>query len=289
MNEFVSVVVPTWNRATYLEHAVASLVAQDYPDDSYEIVVVDDGSTDATLAVVQEYVGSNCAVRVRAVHQLHAGLNVARNAGIASARGDLICLVDDDVEAPSGWLRAVVRGAARYPTAGCLGGPIRMRFEGRQPRLCGREGLGDSELDLGPADRLGQFLFGANLAVRRSAVEQIGLFREDIPTGGDDEIEWERRLLASGGATAYVADAWLWHRRTAADLRLRRLMRKMFVRGQRRVEHARIVGEPVSIGVALGGIPRALAHTVVRRCEYGILNISRRLGMAWACLRSADK
>jgi glycosyltransferase involved in cell wall biosynthesis len=286
--EFVSVVVPTWNRAMYLRHTVASLVAQEYPHDRYEIIVVDDGSTDATMAVVQEYAGSNCAARVHAIHQPHAGLNVARNAGIAAASGDLICLVDDDVEAPRGWLRALVCGAARHPTAGCLGGPIRLRFEGRQPRLCGREGLGDSELDLGPDDRLGHFLFGANLAIRRSALRKIGVFREDVPTGGDDEIEWERRLLAAGGTTAYVADAWLWHRRTAADLRLGRLIKKMFVRGQHRVEHARIVGEPVSIGIALGGIPRALAHTVLRRCEYGILNISRRLGMAWACLRSGD-
>src|SRR5947209_3163645 len=138
MNEFVSVVVPTWNRATLLRDAVASLISQDYPNERYEIIVVDDGSTDGTPAVAHVYAETDFLPRVQYVRQTHAGLNAARNAGIAAAKGDLICFVDDDVEAPRVWLRAIVQGAARHPYAGCLGGPIHLRIEGRQPRLCGK-------------------------------------------------------------------------------------------------------------------------------------------------------
>src|SRR5947207_3356937 len=215
MNELVSVVVPTWNRAALLRDALASLVSQNYPRERYEIIVVDDGSTDATSAVAQDYAETHSLPRVQYVCQTHAGLNAARNAGIAAAKGHLICFVDDDVEAPRGWLRAIARGAAGHPYAGCLGGPIHLRIEGRHPRLCGTEELGETELDLGPDDQTGPLLWGANMAVRRSALDTVGLFREDLPIYGDEE-EWERRLFASGGTTAYIADAWLWHRRTEA-------------------------------------------------------------------------
>src|SRR2546430_10472903 len=144
MNELVSVVVPTWNRAALLRDALASLASQDYPPERYEIVVVDDGSTDATSAVAADSVESDSLPRVQYVRQAHAGLNAARNAGIAAAKGDLICFVDDDVEAPRAWLRAIVQGAARHPYAGCLGGPIHLRIEGRHPRLCSKEDLGET-------------------------------------------------------------------------------------------------------------------------------------------------
>jgi glycosyltransferase involved in cell wall biosynthesis len=281
MNSFVSVVVPTQDRAALLRDALQSLVQQEYPRESYEIVVVDDGSTDDTSRVVQRYTAST-APRVLAVCQAAAGINAARNAGIKSSRGDLICFVDDDVEAPRGWLRAMADGAARHPTAGCLGGPIRLRIESRQ-RLCGREGVGTA-LDLGPHDLVGPLLCGSNMAVRRSAVEGVGPFRDDVPVHAGDEVEWEQRLLAAGGTTAYIADAWLWHRRTDADLRLRRSLKAFFTVGRRTVERARVLSEPFSVRHEVAGIPRALGHAVLYRCKWGLLDTSRRIGMAWARL-----
>jgi glycosyltransferase involved in cell wall biosynthesis len=280
MNEFVSVVVPTWNRAALLRDALASLVSQDYPRERYEIIVVDDGSTDATSAVAQDYVETDSLPRVQYVRQAHTGLNAARNAGVAAAKGDLICFVDDDVEAPSAWLRAIVRGAARHLYAGCLGGPIHLRIEGRQPRMCGKEELGETELDLGPDDRTGPLIWGANMAIRRSVLDAVGLFREDLPLYGDEE-EWERRLFASGGTTVYIADAWLWHRRTEADFRFGRLIKTSFVRGRLTARRLRIDGRSFSVAEEVGGIPRALSHAALHRCEWGLLNTSRRLGMVW--------
>jgi glycosyltransferase involved in cell wall biosynthesis len=132
---FVSVVVPTWNRARLLADCLKTFRAPDYPHDRFEMIIVDDGSTDATPKVVRRF-RDGLAPEVRYVRQDHSGLNVARNAGMTASKGEPICFVNDDVETPSGWLRVFVEGASCHPEAGCLGGPIRVRFEAKPPRIC---------------------------------------------------------------------------------------------------------------------------------------------------------
>src|SRR5512132_2295462 len=170
----VSVVVPTRGRAGYLEVTLDSLRSQDALA-SYELLVVDDGSTDGTRGLLErEDVPSLRLDPPR-------GLNAARNAGVEGTRGALLAFVDDDVHVPAGWLQAVVDGAERHPGAEAFGGPIRARFEGPVPRSCGRHDPPLTTLDLGPADRPCELVWGANMLVRRSAFERVGLF--------DDEIE----------------------------------------------------------------------------------------------------
>lgn len=87
----VSVVIPTWNRKDRLEEAVASVLAQTYAD--YEIVVVDDGSTDGTREWIR---GRYPEDRLRYLYQENRGSSAARNAGIGAARGDLLAFLDSD-------------------------------------------------------------------------------------------------------------------------------------------------------------------------------------------------
>jgi len=87
----VSVVIPTWNRRRHLEEAIASVLAQTYTD--YEIVVVDDGSTDDTRSWLE---GRATDGRVVALHQENRGSSSARNAGLRAARGELIAFLDSD-------------------------------------------------------------------------------------------------------------------------------------------------------------------------------------------------
>src|SRR3954453_8285551 len=95
----VSVVVPTSNRADYLEVALASLAAQDLESDAYEVIVIDDGSSDRTPAGIE-------AAGARSVRRDEPqGPNAARNTGVREAGADLIAMIDDDVWAPPGWLR----------------------------------------------------------------------------------------------------------------------------------------------------------------------------------------
>src|SRR5436853_6058561 len=141
----VSVVVPTRDRAGYLEVTLASLADQDFAE-PYEVIVVDDGSRDATAGLVPRFDVTMLT------QDPPRGPNAARNAGVASAQADLIAFVDDDVFAPRGWLRSLVDGARRHPAAGAVGGPIRARLEGPTPRSCGRELPPVTTLDLGAHD-----------------------------------------------------------------------------------------------------------------------------------------
>jgi glycosyltransferase involved in cell wall biosynthesis len=260
----VTVVVPTRGRAAYLEVTLDSLLRQ-RTRTPHEILVVDDGSTDATAEVARR-AGVRCVS-----HGERRSLNAARNTGIREGKGALIAFVDDDVIAPCGWLEALAQGAARHPEADAFGGPIRARFEGPVPRGCGREEPPITTLDLGDEDREAEMVWGANFAVRRSAVERVGPFDERLVRPHGDEEEWLERLRAAGGRIVYLAHAGLDHRRTAADGRLAPLARAAFARGRaarasdRR--RARAPGLAPELRVLLG----CGWHTVRRACPQGLV------------------
>ena len=156
----VSVVVPTHDRAGYLDVTLASVLDQDF-DEPYEVIVIDDGSRDSTQEVIRRH-----GVRP-IVHDPPRGPNAARNAGAAAAAADLIALIDDDVFAPREWLRELLAGARRHPDADVFGGPIRARLEGPAPHSCGRERPPITTLDLGPADVEAEVVWSANMLLCR--------------------------------------------------------------------------------------------------------------------------
>jgi GT2 family glycosyltransferase len=273
----VSVVLPTRDRADYLAVTLASLTAQDL-EEPYEVIVVDDGSSDTTPVVI----GSAGVKCIR--NDTPRGANAARNAGTRLATADLIALVDDDIDAPKGWLRAFVAGAARHPGAEAFGGPIRARFDGPAPGGCGREAPPITTLDLGPNDVEAELVWSANMLFRRSAFERVGPFDEDLPTGGDEE-EWLRRLRAQGGRVVYIADAWLEHRRAGDDARLRSLMRSAYFRGRNMRAYDRRRGVAPGLGRELRVLAGCGWHTVRRRCPQGLVMGAHSAGRAIEAVR----
>ena len=97
-----------------------------------------------------------------------------------------------------------MRAAGEHDDEDLFGGPIVARLEGGGPRSCGREDAPITTLDGGPDDREIEFVWGANMAIRRRALERIGRFDETIQGRGDEE-EWERRYKSAGGRVRYVA------------------------------------------------------------------------------------
>jgi glycosyltransferase involved in cell wall biosynthesis len=269
----VSVVVPTRGRAAYLEVTLDSLLAQ-RSGIEHEIVVVDDGGGVPQRPEVR-YV----------VHAERRGLNAARNAGIGATSAPLIAFVDDDVLVPPGWLEAFADGAARHPSAEAFGGPIRARFEGHTPRSCGREEPPITTLDLGPADREADFVWGANFAVRRNAVERIGPFDESIVRPHGDEEEWLERLRAADGRIVYLAEAGLEHRRTAEGARLRPLARAAYARGRAARASDRRRGRQPSLGGELRVLAGCGWHTLRRACPQGVIMGAHSAGRVVEALR----
>lgn len=111
---FMSIVVICYNGAATIGRALQSILTQDYPKDKFEIVVVDDGSTDDTAAVVSQY-------PVRYVYQQNGGISRARNAGLEVVTGDVYVAFDDDCVAEKGWLVGLARGYAAGNPAGVGG------------------------------------------------------------------------------------------------------------------------------------------------------------------------
>jgi GT2 family glycosyltransferase len=258
-----TVLVPTSNRAGYVEVTLRSLAAQDF-DRPFEVIAIDDGSRDRTADVI-------AAAGVRSIrHDEPRGPNAGRNEGIRAASADLIAMVDDDTYVPPGWLRAMVEGAERHPDADAYGGPIRARLEGPAPRACGREEPPITSLDLGDTDREAELVWSANMALRREAFHRVGPFDERFTTGGDEE-DWIRRLRAVGGSVFYVADAWLVHRRAGDDSRLRSLMRSAYHRGRNMRAYDGMRGVEPGVGRELRVLAGCGWHTVRRGCPQGLV------------------
>jgi glycosyltransferase involved in cell wall biosynthesis len=274
----VTVVVPTRGRAAYLEVTLDSLLHQ-RTRTAYELLVVDDGATDATPRLAT-------ALGVRVVrHGERRSLNAARNTGLRSAAAGLIAFVDDDVLVPPGWLDALVEGAARHPEAEAFGGPIRARFEGHAPRACGREDPPITTLDLGSADVEAEMVWGANFAVRRSAIERIGEFDESLDRAHGDEEDWLLRLRAAGGRIVYLADAGLDHRRAPGDSGLGALARAAYHRGRGARSSDRRRGNAPGLGRELRVLAGCGWHTVRRACPQGLIMGAHSAGRIAEALR----
>ena len=139
-----SVLFPTRRRRGYLAVALASVAPQVARHGAELIVVEDDAADPETERLVTGHGGRYVA------HGEPRGINVARNTALAEAAGELLCFLDDDVEAWPAWLDALLRAAAECPGHEAFGGPIRPRLEGGNLHACGREPLPVTSLDLGP-------------------------------------------------------------------------------------------------------------------------------------------
>ncbi|HSD79183.1 MAG TPA: glycosyltransferase [Solirubrobacteraceae bacterium] len=272
----IAVVVPTRNRAAYLDVALASIAPQAAAAGA-EVLVVLDGPDGASRAVAERH-----GARVVA-HDAPRGLNAARNTAIdATAAGepaaDLLAFVDDDVEVRPGWLAALAAAhAALPPEYGVLTGPIHARFEDHPLRACGREGPPITFLDLGPNDTDADHAWGANMAVRRSAVGRAGRFDEARELYGDEQ-EWQTRLKAAGGRIRYVAAAALDHRRAGDDARLRSLARAAHRRGMASRRFDVLKGTAPSPPAELRTLAGCALHGARFRCLNGVVLTAHAAG-----------
>ena len=165
-----------------------------------------------------------------------------------------------------------------------LTGPIRPRIEDHRCRSCGREGPPITSLDLGPDDVDTTRAWGANMAVRRSALEAVGRFDERLVGGGDEE-EWQARWLALGGRIRYVAAAGVDHRRAGDDARLRSLARAAFRRGRAGRRFDEQNGTAPSLAAELRVLAGCVVHGPRYRCVNGVTMTAHSLGRIRAALR----
>ena len=187
----VSIIIPSWNTASYVREAVDSALAQTYPN--CEIIVVDDGSTDDTKAVLEPYAK---AKKITYIYQANKGLSGARNAGIKASAGEFIALLDsDDVFLPEK-IAEQVAYLMEHPSCDISYCNLYHFWDGESAllRLNYEYYSGDDVL---PYLLAMNFIAPLSVVLRRSTIERFGMFDENLKRSEDLEF-WLR--LAHGGA-----------------------------------------------------------------------------------------
>lgn len=251
----LSVIIPTHQAAQVLPEQLDALLSQD-SGSWWELVVVDNGSTDGTTALVDRYARRDPRVRYVAATD-RANVSYARNRGAAAARGRALAFVDaDDVVAP-GWLAAM---DAALAVDDLVGG--RLEYDRLNPAWA-TEVRGPAQhedlyrIEGGPSWPI---VFAANLGVRRELHERVGGFDEALPWGGED-ADYVWRLHALGVRPAWVPEAVVHYRVRQA---LRPLYRQAVGYARSRWElHARFADDWPVPPRALS-VPHLLARAVRR-------------------------
>ena len=198
----VSVIVPAFNAERTIGDCLAALARQDYPRDRFEVIAVDNRSTDRTAAVMSRH-----ACRMVAERRVQSSY-AARNAGLAEARGSILCFTDADCLPQPGWIRALVAVLADDDAGGAAG-----RIEGAPgTTLVERFQVDERVLDAANAFTRPTLPFAqtANAAYRRVVFERVGLFDPSLVSGGDLDLSW--RMQRAGWGLAYAPGALIRHR-----------------------------------------------------------------------------
>jgi GT2 family glycosyltransferase len=195
----VSVIVCTYNREHALRECCEALLELEYPN--YEVIVVDDGSTDNSAAIASEF-------GFRVISVGNGGLSNARNRGLDAATGEIVAYLDDDARPDQHWLCYLVATFSRTVHAG-VGGPNLIPESQRNLRRC----VGHSPGNPVPvliSDREAEHIAGCNMAFRKECLREIGGFDPQFVLAGDDvDVCW--RLQDRGWSLGFSPAAVVWH------------------------------------------------------------------------------
>jgi len=209
-----SVVVCTYNGGHRMRTCLWALQELDYPN--YEVIVVDDGSSDDTAEVVGRF------SEVRLISLEHGGLSAARNRGAEEAQGEIIAYTDDDCEPDAGWLKWLAHEFAKGGWDAC-GGPNLPPVPSGGDHV---ENIDEAVVASAPGapshvllnDVEAEHLPGCNLVVKKEALIDIGGFDANYWVAGDD-VDFCWRLRGAGYRMGFCGAAFVWHRRRTSLLR----------------------------------------------------------------------
>ncbi|HMC39489.1 MAG TPA: glycosyltransferase [Acidimicrobiales bacterium] len=209
----ICVVVPTHDKADRLPALIDALAAQSLAGDRFEVVVVDDCSTDGTAAVLADLIGP-ATPNMRSIRTAvnSGGPSIPRNTGWRSSKADVVVFLDDDCLPEPSWLEAALEAMQANPSWGVCQG-CTVLPPGIDPDALGRWDVERQVLGMSP------WFEGTNIFYRRRALEEVDGFDETIPWWGEDtdlgwrvvEAGWGRGFAPKAVAVHEVADrGWRW-------------------------------------------------------------------------------
>lgn len=268
----ISAIVCTRNRAAYLPEAVRSLARQNVPAEDYEIIVVDNGSTDRTNEIVTGLMTE--VPNLQYFLEKNPGLSNARNRGLTEARAPIVAFLDDDAIADECWLAAILSGFNARPTAACVGGPVQPWWEKPRPRWFPENLLGCHNRNYGgkprPYNYPAEQPIGCNMAFRKDQLAKVGGFNAQLRKY-NDETELIARLVESGGEIFYEPGASVRHLFGKERLTLAWQIRRHYEEGKSVADLAMLNGYPArtqrieQVGRNLLTIAKRSAQLVVNR------------------------
>lgn len=200
---FISIIIPVYNDAARLRRCLAALNHQTMPKAQYEIIVVDNNSTDDIAAAAQAY------EQIVLTHESQPGSYAARNRGISMAKGDVLAFTDSDCIPAKDWLEMGLAHLRVEPNCGFVAGGIKLFFA--HPGRPNPIELYDSLFNLQQKKYLEEQGWGAtaNLFAYKSMFDRVGLFNDSLQSGGD--AEWGKRVSTEGYRVFYAEEAYILH------------------------------------------------------------------------------
>jgi len=216
----VSVVVPCFNVEHVIERCIKALLKQDYPKDKLTIIIVDDKSTDETSKLIQIFHGNEQIKIIK--HFKNRGLAAARNSGIKASKSQIVGFVDSDMVVKTNWVTAMIYELSKNGVVACMGG-IKLA-----------ESLAPNDLDkflYNPTRgvlkhgenvpiRFKWFLLN-NTVVKRTVIDEIGLFDESITSYGGEDTDFAMRIwdkYPEGLRFTFNATGEHYHQRPLCEL-----------------------------------------------------------------------
>lgn len=267
----ISAIICTHNREQYLGAAIDSLLEQDFPE--YEVVVVDNASSDHTREVVEARLPHP---RLKYVYEPVTGLSVARNTGARESNSEIIAYLDDDAVANRGWLKVLWDAYQNNDKLAIAGGKVTLLWPESvtpppwlSPGLAGCLGaydLGDQVVNI---TQPGLTPRGLNYSIRRTFLEQMGGFDVNLGRVGkillsNEELQMTQMAIQQGWQVAYLPQALVAHNVAAERIKRSWFFRRGWWQGISEAYREQLAGRAVSAQLLKGGerIVRGLYKSV---------------------------
>ncbi len=211
---FLSVVICTYNRDAHIERALQSLVAQDFDKKDFEILVIDNNSTDKTPEIIKNFKDKHPDYNIVLAKETRQGLSFARNKGIALAQGTYVSFIDDDGIAKSDYISQINKYVTEYPDTFAFGGKVLPTYETQKEpewmsryieRIISVVDLGDTVKKLTKT-----YPVGCNMIFKKSLFERIGGFNTDLKLRSDDKYIFYK-IWSENYEVLYLPKVVVWH------------------------------------------------------------------------------
>lgn len=240
MGKEISAIICTHNRTDYLQKAISSLANQDLSRETFEIIVVDNCSTDSTRTVVESFAAIG---NIRYLYEPVLGLSHARNTGWKNAETPYVAYLDDDAMASPVWLRRILQTfESMRPRPGCVGGRVKPIWEAPRPAWLGDEIVSClTVIDWSDAPHVienlnSQWLAGANIAFPKDLLYQLNGFTPYLDRSGSNllssgDVYLEKQIQKSGHTCFYQPDVEISHHIPASRLDQHWFIRRYYYQG----------------------------------------------------------